>query len=192
MPDDDTRGADAAAVATASYVSTAEILEREYRLLARRQLTRPGFWRRFVWRRVAVSLLVVVVIGALALVDDDITPAGAVRGTVVMLSALGVLTALDVWLTRRRVLRAHRVTVTNACPPGTVVSAWYSPTELTFGLPGHRLVLETASLAGGVHEGGLLLLEQGDGGAWVVPDELLGAHGLDVVRTSLGDRLVER
>ena len=197
MPDDDdTTGADAPEratdPATASYVSSAEILQREYRLLARRQLSRPGFWRRFARRRIVAAVLVVAVIVALALFDDDITAVGAARGTVVMLSALAVLTAFDVWLTRRRVLRAHRVVVTSACPPGTVVSASYSPTELTFSLPGHRTVLETSSLAGGVHEGGLLVLEQADGGVWVVPDELLGAHGLDVVRTALGERLVER
>jgi hypothetical protein len=192
MPDDGTTGGDGADVATASYVGSSEVLDREYRLLARRQLSRPGFWRRFVRRRIAAAVLVVVVIVALTLFDDEVTPVGGARATVVMLSALAVLTAFDVWLTRRRVLRAHRVVVTSACPPGRVVSASYSPTELTFGRPGHRTVLETSSLAGAVHEGGPLVLDQADGGVWVVPDELLGQHGLDVVRSALGDRLVER
>ena len=192
MPDGGAAGADRPGVATASYLSTPAIIDREYRLLARRQLSRPGFWSRFARRRLAVAVLAMVVIVALALFDDDITTAGAVRGTVVMLVALGVLTALDVWLTRRRIFRAHRVVTSSNCPPGTVVSASYSPTEFTFTLPGYRTVLETASLAGGVHAGGLLFLESADGGGWVVPDELLGAGGLDVVRTALGDRLVER
>jgi hypothetical protein len=94
-----------------------------------------------------------------------------------------------VWWTRRRIFRAHRVVVTNGCPPGTVVSASYAPTEFTFSVPGHRTVLETSSLALGLHQGGLLYLEGADGGGWVVPDELLGARGLDVVRAGLGDRL---
>jgi hypothetical protein len=192
MPDELSGGADGAGVATASYVSTTEIIDREYRLLARRQLALPGFWRRFAWRRVAVAVLVVVVIVALALFDDGVTAVGAARGIVLMLVAIGVLAALDVWLTRRRIFRAHRVVVTSNCPPGTVVSASYSPTEFTFSLTGHHTVLETASLTGAVHEGRLLLLEGADGGAWVVPDELLGAQGLDVVRAVLGDRLVER
>ena len=72
------------------------------------------------------------------------------------------------------------------------MSASYSPTEFTFSLPGHRIVLETSSFARGLHEGGLLHLEQEDGGEWVVPDELLGPHGLHVLRTVLGERLVER
>jgi hypothetical protein len=38
----------------------------------------------------------------------------------------------------------------------------------------------------------LLLVEAADGAWWVVPDEPLGAGGLDVVRAALGDRLVER
>jgi hypothetical protein len=185
-------GADQPGVATASYVSTQAIIDREYRLLARRQLGLPGFWRRFVRRRILVAVLVVVVIVVLALVDDGITALGAVRGIVLMLVAIGVLTALDVWLTRRRIFRAHRVVVTSNCPPGTVVSASYSPAEFTFSLPGHRTVIEAASLAGGVHEGGILLLEAADGGWVVVPDELLGVSGLDVVRTVLGERLVER
>ena len=179
-------------VATASYVSTTEILARESRLLARRQLARPGFWRSFVRRRVLVAVIVVAVIVALAVATDGVEAAGAVRGIALMLLALGLLTALDVWLTRRRIFRAHRVVTTANCPPGTVVSASYSPTELTFSLPGHRTVIEAASLAGGVHEGGILLLEAADGGWVVVPDELLGVSGLDVVRTVLGERLVER
>ena len=192
MLGDEAGGVDDAVVARASYVSTTEILGREYRLLARRQLSTPGFWRRFVGRRIAVAVLVVVVIVVLAQLSDGVTAAGAVRGIVLMLLTLGVLTALDVWLTRRRVVRAHRVVATSSCPPGTVVSASYSPAEFTFSLPGHRTVVETSSLAGGVHEEGLLFLESADGGAWVVPDELLGAGGLDVVRAALGDRLVER
>ena len=195
MPDDGAdgaAGADQPGVATASYVSTQAISDREYRLLARRQLGLPGFWRGFVRRRLAVAVLGVVVIVVLALVDDGITALGAVRGIVLMLVAIAVLTALDVWLTRRRIFRAHRVVVTSNCPPGTVVSASYSPTELTFSLPGHRTVIEAPSLASGVHEGGILLLQTADGGWVVVPDELLGAGGLDVVRTVLGERLVER
>ena len=192
MSDDVSDATDEHAVATASYVSTTEILERESRLLARRQLTRPGFWRSFVRRHVLAAVLVVAVIVVLAVATDGVDAAGAVRGTVVMLLALGLLTALDVWLTRRRVFRAHRAVTTSNCPPGTVVSAAYSPTEFTFGLPGHRVVLETRTLTGGLHEGGLLWLEQDSGGEWVVPDELLGPDGLDVVRTVLGERLVER
>ena len=69
MPDDGddaagAAGADQPGVATASYVSTQAIIDREYRLLARRQLGLPGFWRRFVRRRLAVAVLVVVVIVA--------------------------------------------------------------------------------------------------------------------------------
>lgn len=178
-------------VATASYVSTAEICDREAWLLARRHLARPGYWRSFVRRRVAAAVLVVVVIVALTLLTDGVRVAGAVRGTVVMLLALAALTALDVWLTRRRVLRAHRAVTTAGCPPGTVVTASYSPREITFGLPGHRTVLETSSLVAATHAGRLLVLEQAEGAVWVVPDELLGARGLDVVRSALGDRLVE-
>lgn len=192
MPDQAADGADEADVATASYVSTTEILEREYRLLARRQLALPGFWRTFVRRRVLAAVLVVAVIVALAWFDAGVTTAGAVRGIALMLVALGALTTFDVWLTRRRTFRAHRVVAHSNCPPGTVVSASYSPTEFTFRLPGHSMALETSSLAGGVHEGGLLLLEAADGGGWVVPDELLGPDGLEVVRTALGDRLVVR
>ena len=192
MSEDDGGATGRQGVATASYVSTTEILERESRLLARRQLARPGFWRSFVRRRLLVAVLVVAVIVALAVATDGVEAAGAVRGIVLMLLALGVLTALDVWLTRRRVFGAHRAVTTGNCPPGTVVSASYSPTEFTFGLPGHRIVLETSSLAGGLHEGGLLYLEQGNGSEWVVPDELLGPDGLEVVRTVLGERLVER
>lgn len=193
MPDDGGFGVDEPGVATASYVSTAEILEREARFLARRQLSLPGFWRRFARRRILVAVLVVAVIVALALFDDDITAAGAVRGTVVMLSALGALTALDVWLTRRRILRAHRVVTAAGCPAGTVVHARYTAEELTFSLPGrHRTVVQTSSLASGLHEGRLLYLEQEEGSGWVVPDELLGAGGLDVVRAVLRERLVER
>ena len=191
MSDDVSNATDEHSVATASYVSTAEILERESRLLAWRQLARPGFWRPFVRRRVLAAVLMVAVIVALAMVIDGIEAAGAVRGIVLMLLALGLLTAFDVWLTRRRVFRAHRTLATLNCPPGTDVSASYSPTQFTFSLPGHRVVLETSSFAGGLHEGGLLHLEQVDGGEWVVPDELLGAKGLDVVRTVLGERLVE-
>jgi hypothetical protein len=141
---------------------------------------------------VLVAVLVVAVIVALAVATDGIGAAGAVRGIVLMLLALGVLTAVDVWLTRRGILRAHRVVATAGCPPGTVVTARYTQQEFSFSLPGHRYVLETSSLVGGLHEGGLLWLEQTDGGEWVVPDELLGADGLDVVRTVLGERLVER
>jgi len=192
MSDDVGDAADEQAPVTASYVSTAEILERESRLLARRQLARPGFWRSFVRRRVAAAVLVVAVIVVLTVATDGVTAAGAVRGTVFMLVALAVLTALDVWLTRRRVLRAHRAVTTRGCPPGTVVSASYSPSEFTFGLPGHRIVLETSSFASGLHEDRLLHLEQVDGAQWVVPDELLGPDGLGVVRSVLGERLVER
>ena len=59
--------------------------KRESRLLARRQLTRPGSWRSFVRRRVVVAVLVVAVIVALAVATDGVDAAGAVRGTVVML-----------------------------------------------------------------------------------------------------------
>lgn len=190
-PAEGTEGVGATGVATATYVSSAEILEREYRLLARRQLAQPGFWRTFTRRRVLAAVLVVAVIVALTVADDQVTTAGAVRGTVFMLLALAALTALDVWLTRRRVLRSHRVVATSGCPPGTVVSAAYSPTEFVFRLPGHSTVIETSTLAGGTHAGGVLLLESSDGGCWVLPDELLGAHGLDVVRAALGDRLLE-
>ena len=76
--------------------------------------------------------------------------------------------------------------------PGTVVSASYSPSEFVFRLPGHSTVIDTSTLACGTHGGGVLLLESSEGGCWVLPDELLGPHGLDVVRTALGDRLVER
>ena len=192
MSDDVCDATDAHSVATASYVSTTEILEREARLLARRQLTRPGFWRPFVRRRILAAVLVVAVIVTLAVVTDGIGAAGAVRGIVLMLLALGALTAVDVWLTRRGILRAHRAVATAGCPPGTVVAARYTPQELTFSLPGQRFVLETTTLTGGVHEGGLLWLEQGELGGWVVPAELLGPHGLDVVRAVLGERLVER
>ncbi|HET6969429.1 MAG TPA: hypothetical protein VFI44_14175 [Ornithinibacter sp.] len=192
MSDDLNHAADEHSVATASYVSTAEILERESRLLARRQLARPGFWRPFVRRRVLAAVLIVAVIVALAVFIDGIEAAGAVRGIVLMLLALGLLTAVDVWLTRRGILRAHRVLATAGCPPGTVVTARYTPREFTFSLPGHRLMLETTTLTGGLHEGGLLWLEQADDVGWVVPDELLGVSGLDLVRTVLGERLVER
>ena len=198
MPDEGTDdvvgtdGVEGTGVAPATYVSSAEILDREYRLLARRQLALPGFWRTFTRRRILAALLIVVVIVTLTVADDDITTAGALRGITVMLVALATLTVLDVWLIRRRVLRAHRVIANHRCPPGTVVSASYSPTEFVFRLPGHSTVIETAALAGGTHEGGLLFLESADGGGWVLPDEMLGAHGLDVVRTALGERLIER
>lgn len=192
MSDDVRDATDEHSVATASYVSTSEILEREARLLARRHLARPGFWRPFVRRRVVAAVLVVAVIVALAVVSDGIGGAGAARGIVLMLLALGVLSAFDAWLTRHRIFRAHRTLAALNCPPGAVVSATYSPTEFTFSMPGHRIVLETSSFDRGLHEGGLLHLEHDNGSDWVVPDELLGESGLDVVRTVLGERLVER
>ena len=177
--------------ATGSYVSTTEILEREARLLARRQLSLPGYWRRFVRRRVA-AVVVIVALGVAIAVLSPVGVAGAVRGVTALLLLLALATAVDHWVVRRRVFRAHRVLAASACPPGTVVHAHFTVEELTFSLPGHRIVLETSSLSRGVHEGGLLLLEQADGAVWVVPDELLGARGLDVARAGLGHRLDER
>lgn len=177
--------------ATASYVSTAEIVERESRFLARRQTSRPGFWRPFAKARLGALLLVLALgVGIVALGRADLPHVG--RGLGLLLVAMVGLTAMDYWLTRRRLLRAHRVVGAARCPPGTVVTAHYALDEFTFGVTGQRVVLETSFLTRGVHEGRLLYLEQQDGDGWVVPDELLGPHGLEVVRAVLGDRLVER
>ena len=73
----------------------------------------------------------------------------------------------------------------------TFVRARYTADEVTFFLPGHRIVIETSSLARGLHRHRALLLVDHEGQAWVVPDELLGARGLEVLRSVLGHRLDE-
>ena len=177
--------------AHASYVSTPVILEREARALARRQLSTPGVWRRFGLRRLGVAVAAAALL-TLLVATDRATLAGAGRGGLLLLVALALLTALDAWLIRRRVLRAHRTAAIASCPPGTVVAGTYALDEITFALPGHRVVVVTAAVTEAIHEGRLLLLHQDDGRAWVVPDELLGDGGLDVVRAALGPRLEER
>lgn len=174
--------------AEASYVSTPEVIEREARAMAGRQLSAPGFWRRFTLWRLGTAAVIVALAVVLVLVDRA-TVAGAVRGVVLMLCALALFTGFDAWLVRHRLRRAHRVVTTAGCPPGTTVTATYTLDEMAFTLPTHRLVVATSTVTEAVHEGRLLLLTLDGGGTWIVPDELLGRDGLDVVRAALGNRL---
>ena len=177
-------------VARASYVSTPAIIEREARALALAQRSTPRFWRGFVVVRVVVAVAIVAMC-ATFVATGRVTPVRGLSGAMLFLVVLGLLVALDVWLLRRRLLRAHRAVAAAACPPGTLVCATYTPHEMAFQLPTHRLVLATATVADAVHEGRLLLLRLDDDRVWCVPDELLGRDGLAVLRTVLGPRLRE-
>ncbi|WP_377643174.1 hypothetical protein [Oryzobacter terrae] len=183
---------DAPREVTTSYTSTEAVIEREARVLWRRQLSRPGFWRGFVLRRVALSVVVVVLLVVVEVAEVG-GPGAALRGGLVLVPAFLALLALDVWMVRRRTLRAHRVLTRAGCPPGTVVTAAYRPDEVEFTLPTHRVALPLSTVTSAVHGGGVLVLVgEDEETAWVVPDELLGDEAVRVLRAALGTRLVER
>lgn len=179
-------------LATSSYTSTEEVIEREARVLWRRQLSRPGFWRPFVLRPVALGVVVLVLLVVLEVAEVG-GPNGALRGAILLVPTFALLTVFDVWMIRRRTLRGHRYLVAAGCPPGTVVTADYRSDEVEFVLPTHRVTLPLDTIASGVHGGGVLVLqgEEADS-AWVVPDELLGPDALRVLRDALGARFVQR
>ncbi len=174
-----------------SYTSSLEVIERETQYVHRRELSRPGTWRRFAIRRVVVAAGIVAM-GGWLLTLDQMQPLRVVTSTVLFLVVFAGLCALDVWLTRRRDLRSRRALARTGLPPGTLVRACYTPTEVTFVLPEQQVVLQWSGIVGALRERGLLVLEQTDDETWVIPDEALGAAALDVVRGALGPRLVER
>ncbi|WP_392545322.1 hypothetical protein [Oryzobacter telluris] len=178
--------------ATGSYVATAEIAEREARFLHRRALSAPRAWRRFTLVRVGVATGIVV-LGGVLLTVDRLDPVRVVGSTVLFLVVFGLLCAFDVWSVRRRSLRAWRAVTLAGVPVGTLVEAVYTPTRAMFVLPSHSLVLDLTTIVGAVREEGMLVLEQegAEGRVWMVPDELLGDHGLEVVRDGLGARYRE-
>ena len=175
----------------ASYVQTREIARREAAALVARIENRPGRWRWFVVRHVAVLALCVGVVVALA-VSGRATAEGTARGLAILVPAVLLLTAFDAWRARRLVRRSARRWAELSCPPGTVVRARYAPDRITFVLPGHEVAIETSTIIAAERRRGIVVLEQDEERAWTVPDELLGDHGLAILRGVLGARLRER
>ena len=180
------------ALARSSYTSTEDVIEREARVLWRRQLSQPGFWRPFVLRRVALGVVVLVLLVVLEVAEVG-GPNGALRGAILLVPAFALLTVLDVWMIRRRTLHGHRYRIDAGCPPGTLVAAEYRSDEIEFILPTYRLSLPLDTIESAVHGGGVLVLDGDEAdSAWVVPDELLGPDALRVLLDALGARLVDR
>ncbi|MBM6403630.1 hypothetical protein JQN72_12665 [Phycicoccus sp. CSK15P-2] len=179
--------------ASASYVSTREVIARESSVLVEDIEGAPGYWRRFTVHHVlvaAVFLALVVVLHALGRTDGL---AGTVRGTTAFLGVFALLTGFDLWHAKRTLRRDMRQQVELRCSVGTLVSAEYTPERFTFVLPSHEVVVDPATVTRARYVRGVLLLDQaGAERAWAVPIELLGADGLALLRDTLGTRFVER
>lgn len=177
--------------AEASYVSSDAVIARETAVVVRDLENRPGYWRPFVVRHVLVTLLFVGVLVVLT-ASGDADLAGLARGTAFALSVMAGLTALDLFVGKRKVRRAVRTHTEAACPPGTLVQAVWTPEWVLFRLPSHEIRVELATVTAARHGAGVLRLDQdGTGPGWVVPDELLGPDALAIVRDALGARLRE-
>lgn len=171
-----------------AYISSESVIEREAMALVRDIEAQPGYWRPFVVRHalLAVALLGLVVGMGIALR----APAEGLRALLtVVVTILVALVGTDWYLARRRVRRAVRLGVWHGCPPGTVVRAAWDEQRVVFTLPTHEIAVDLATVTAARPADGVLFLDQQDRPrAWVVPDELLGAEALEVLRRALGPR----
>ena len=184
-------GGDAAAgpVAGASYVSTQAIIEREARALALDLRRHPHFWFPFVRARLVrlagYAILVVLVAVAVPV------PTGPVVLAAALVFAAWTAVAARTWLAEPyRICLAY---CEDGCPPpGTLVRATYAARAFEFVLPDRTITVDPATVVAARRRAGCLLVDLADTiGPMCVPDELLGPDGLRVVRTVLGDRLLE-
>lgn len=172
-------------------MSTEAVIAREVAAVVRDVEGRPGYWRPFLLRHAAVTLLFVAVLVGVTVVGPA-GPAGLARGTALALVVMAAVTAFDGVQHRRRLRRALRIHHRTSCPPGTVVHALWTPEYVLFRVPTHEVRLALGTVTAGRHDGGVLRLDQdGSAPAWVVPDELLGQEALAIVRGALGTRLRE-
>lgn len=172
-----------------SVVSSVDIGRREADALFSWYLHRPGFWRTFIRRRIALVASVVVLLAVVEVYDVG-GGGGALRGALFFGPVLAGLIAFDVWFVRRRYRQATRASVR---PPGSVLEAAFHPDRVEFTVTRNSTTVRWDEVRSAVRRDGVLTLAmEGEGDeAIMVPDELLTPPALEVLRGALGYRLLE-